>query len=269
MPFVCECACHKWIHRRCAGVTRHNFEKFSKSDYPWYCPCCTVEITKQANWHTQYNPLGLNLLKLINILPIKLYSYKISWKKSRKIAVGDEDKLESITCSTITSASSRNKGSSNWCDKRIKPHEIVGSYSRPRRKSLNQVTGNQFRSRQAGSLSNVLNPCIEALENPVSHRSYRSHNELKILVSSCFVNSHLVNFPLCQFPFHQFPFGPRWQSGNWELHTSKKNVILSRKVHEYISIYISSAQVNLLYKLDKLYVTPTMYQSIVFSTMCA
>ena len=38
----CEGVCQKWIHRRCAGVTRYHFEKLSKSDDPWYCPCCTV-----------------------------------------------------------------------------------------------------------------------------------------------------------------------------------------------------------------------------------
>ena len=38
----CEGACQKWVHRSCAGVTRYHFEKLSKSDDPWYCPCCTV-----------------------------------------------------------------------------------------------------------------------------------------------------------------------------------------------------------------------------------
>ena len=43
----CDGACHEWVHRQCAGLSKASFETASASDLPFFCPRCL--LLQQAN----------------------------------------------------------------------------------------------------------------------------------------------------------------------------------------------------------------------------
>ena len=100
------CCCHKI------------FEKLSKSDDPWYCPCCTV-VSQNKQIDTlkcKVESLMAELAKTYEYFANKMVQLQNELKWQKDCCRSLENKLESVTVQQ--SSSSRNKGNSNQCDKR-------------------------------------------------------------------------------------------------------------------------------------------------------
>ena len=130
----CEGACQKWVHRSCAGVTRFHFEKLSKSDDPWYCPCCTV-VSQNKQIDTlkcKIESLTAELAKTYEYFADKTVQLQNELKQQKDCCRSLEDKLESVTVQQITTTSSRNKGNSNHRDRRKQRKKSNRNHSSPR-----------------------------------------------------------------------------------------------------------------------------------------
>ena len=123
----CEGVCQKWIHRRCAGVTREHFEKLSKSDDPWYCPCCTVvSQNKQIDsLKCKIESLTTELAKTHEYFADKTVQLQNELKQQKDFCRCLEDKLESLSAIST----SRNKGNGNQRDKRKQRKKPNRNYS--------------------------------------------------------------------------------------------------------------------------------------------
>ena len=45
---LCEGSCNSWYHRWCAGVSTQRYEALSRSEDPFHCPTCAVELQQQS-----------------------------------------------------------------------------------------------------------------------------------------------------------------------------------------------------------------------------
>ena len=107
----CEGVCQKWIHRCCAGVTRYHFEKLSKSDDPWYCPCCTVvSQNKQIDSLTcKIEFLMTELAKTHEYFADKTVQLQNELKQQKDCCRCLEDKLESVAVQQTISTSQKQR----------------------------------------------------------------------------------------------------------------------------------------------------------------
>ena len=79
----CEGECQIWLHRKCAGLTHQAFAKLSKSDDPYFCVYCTLEIknkeisalkeqikvlTSKLNAQSSYQPQPSNQTEMVQSL---------------------------------------------------------------------------------------------------------------------------------------------------------------------------------------------------------